>query len=81
MKYLKKQLLVEAMQWTGNNWDEIEKFAPYDVSCFNGKDLRIQTLEGQMMCHRGDYVIIGIDGELYPCKKEIFEKSYDKVEE
>lgn len=41
----------------------------------------IKTLEGVMLATPDDYIIQGIYGELYPCKKDIFEKTYDKVEE
>jgi hypothetical protein len=39
----------------------------------------VNTLEGQMMGNKGDYVVVGIRGELYPCNKEIFESSYVRV--
>jgi hypothetical protein len=41
----------------------------------------IMTLEGLMTVSIGDYVIKGIKGEFYPCKPDIFEESYEKVEE
>ena len=44
-------------------------------------ELYVKTLEGNMMVGVGDYVIQGINGELYPCKTDIFEKTYDVVEE
>ena len=40
------------------------------------KDFQVKTLEGTMQGKKGDYLIKGIEGELYPCKKEIFEKTY-----
>jgi hypothetical protein len=46
-----------------------------------GKDMIIKTLEGDMMVSEGDYIIRGIEGELYPCKASIFEKTYDLVEQ
>ncbi len=42
--------------------------------------LRISTLEGQMSVSIGDWVIQGVEGELYPCKPDIFEKTYEEVE-
>lgn len=42
---------------------------------------RIQTLEGFVTAYPGDYVICGNYGDLYPCKPDIFEKTYDPVEE
>jgi hypothetical protein len=41
----------------------------------------IKTLEGNMRISDGDWIIRGVNGELYPCKPDIFDKSYDKVEE
>lgn len=48
---------------------------------FSFCDLFIETPEGIMRVGVGDYVIQGVNGEIYPCKPDIFEKSYDKVEE
>lgn len=41
----------------------------------------IQTLEGVMHANIGDYIITGVNGEVYPCKPDIFEKTYELVEE
>ncbi len=41
----------------------------------------IQTLEGTMRGEIGDYLITGVNGEMYPCKPDIFEKTYEPVEE
>lgn len=40
----------------------------------------IETLEGTMRVNPGDWVICGVNGELYPCKDDIFKKTYDKVD-
>lgn len=40
----------------------------------------IETLEGTMRASVGDYIITGIDGEQYPCKPDIFEKTYERVD-
>lgn len=45
-----------------------------DKECF------IETLEGTMKADVGDYIITGVNGEQYPCKPDIFEKTYDKVD-
>lgn len=45
------------------------------------KDCDIETLEGIMHANAGDYIITGVNGEKYPCKKEIFEKTYDIIKE
>lgn len=44
------------------------------VYCF------VNTLEGTMTASLGDYIVKGIDGELYPCKYDIFERTYELVE-
>jgi hypothetical protein len=43
-------------------------------------DFDVETIEGVMRGHTGDYLIKGVRGELYPCAKEIFEATYDAVE-
>lgn len=44
-------------------------------------DLIIFTLEGQLLASPGDYIIRGVKGELYPCKPDIFDATYEKVDE
>ena len=46
----------------------------------NDKTISIQTLEGTMIARTGDYIIQGVNGEIYPCKIDIFEATYDVVE-
>ena len=59
--------------------DEIEAmkgpFTERKVYC------EINTLEGTMTGDYGDYIIQGVDGEIYPCKPDIFEKTYEPVKE
>lgn len=43
------------------------------------KDMLIKTLEGMMLGRKGDYLITGVNGEKYPCKPDIFEKTYEPV--
>ena len=47
----------------------------------NPPQVVIRTLEGEMLAGKGDWIIRGVKGELYPCKPEIFEKTYDPVDE
>ena len=80
MRYIKKPVEIEAIQWTGDNLDEIKKF----VGSFLLVDevmsrIYIRTLEGRMEASKNDYIIKGVDGEFYPCKPTIFEKTYDKA--
>ena len=82
MKYIKKPIPVEAIQWLGDNPEEILTFTEGNCPIFsNTGDITIQTLEGKMSAPIGSYIIKGIDGEFYPCRKEIFERSYRKVNE
>ncbi|MCM3704056.1 hypothetical protein M3216_32435, partial [Paenibacillus macerans] len=46
-----------------------------------GTFMQIKTLEGVMQANSGDYIIKGVQGEIYPCKPDIFEATYEKVEE
>jgi hypothetical protein len=48
---------------------------------FTDDSIHISTLEGTMLASRGDMLIQGVEGELYPCKPDIFEKTYELVEE
>ena len=78
-KYIKKPVLIEAVQWTGENTDDIYDFIKeYDFS-FNDKKLNITTLEGVMTASVGDYIIKGVHGEYYPCKPDIFQETYQEV--
>ena len=89
-KYRKKPVVVEAFRWTGDqeqteepSWilDAIKKgvatvaYPGTTVCC-----LEIETLEGTHTATRGDYIIQGVKGEIYPCKPDIFELTYEKEE-
>lgn len=83
--YVKKPVVVEAYQFDGNirsidNFP-ISEVGKFKVSSENGQYyLIIPTLEGDMKAVAGDWIIKGVNGEFYPCKPDIFEKSYDLVE-
>ena len=92
MKYRKKPVVVEAVQWNGLNLEEIKEFVGdsliYNISDAAwkvGKDaptvhIKIKTLEGTMIAKAGDYIIRGVNGEIYPCAADIFEKTYEVAE-
>lgn len=84
MKYRKKPVVIEAVQWSGNNLNEILDFMkdkqPNYYEDDEKKLLTIQTLEGNMIASVGDYIIKGVQGEFYPCKPDIFEQTYEVVE-
>ena len=53
----------------------------YVVNLFGTfQDFRVQTLEGEMSCDIGDWIIKGVKGEIYPCRKDIFKETYDILE-
>ena len=78
-KYIKRPIAIEALQWTGDNIEEIMAFANKDIISFRGGSLYVKTLEGDMLATIGSYVIKGVDGEFYPCREDIFEKTYEQV--
>lgn len=61
-------------------WAEMLKHQPFGVVKDKG-GFYIPTLEGNMKANIGDYIIKGINGEFYPCKPDIFDKTYEKVTE
>lgn len=77
-KYVKRPVTIEAVQWTGDNIDEIREFAG-DVMSYVDGVLHLSTLEGTVVASVNDYIIKGIAGEFYPCKPDIFVRSYDGV--
>ena len=76
-QYRKKPVVVEAIQWNGTHQKELYDFL--GGLRFNDGELYIQTLEGNMKASIGDFIIKGIQGEFYPCKPDIFEKTYELV--
>ena len=91
MKFRKKPVVIEAVQWNGRNLDDIINFctgqATYEgMASGNGK-IVIETLESNKE-HKtrhaadiGDFIIKGVKGEFYPCKPDIFEATYEPVEQ
>jgi hypothetical protein len=81
--YVKKPIPVPALQWTGDNFQEIKDFCTdenLEEMCFtNNKDLWVKTREGQLMAQVGDFIMKGIEGEFYPCAESVFKKTYDEV--
>lgn len=98
MRFRKKPVEIEAIQWTGDNIHDVLEFCNSDERWktgiisqnFGGPTighvpammmLDIPTLEGTMTASRGDWIIRGVRGELYPCKPDIFKETYDEVVE
>ena len=49
-------------------------------ACRTDREMRIETLEGVVVASPGDYIVTGVAGEVYPCKPDIFEQTYEEVE-
>lgn len=88
--FRKRPVVIEAIQWTGENFDELFDWGSPHGGILNAKILRdgdghnttklsITTLEGVMTAEVDDWIIKGIEGELYPCKPDIFEATYEPV--
>lgn len=92
-KYKKKPIVVEAIRWTGSNLEEIRNFVGndlienyikhFDIEMTLIKQtltgIAINTLEGTMKVDYGDYIIKDVNNELYPCKPDVFEQTYEEV--
>jgi hypothetical protein len=82
-KFRKKPVVIEAILWNATNeaWVKIIDFGcdakPGEMG---SESFVIPTLEGDMKCSKGDYIIKGVNGEFYPCKPDIFEKTYEPAE-
>jgi len=88
MKFRKKPVVIDAIQLTNELFSEdkmetLRKFlgakARAVEKSYDG--LFIHTLEGNMKADINDWIIIGVKGEVYPCKPDIFEQTYEKVRE
>ena len=85
MKYRKKPVVIEAIQWSPgvilpNEWTENgASQIIYVEQPLTGPELAIKTLEGVMTARPGDFIIKGVKGEFYPCKPDVFEATYEPV--
>ena len=80
MKFRKKQVIIEAFQWTVDvapDW-WVKASLDFKIDIESGS-VFIPTLEGVHEAKIYDFIIKGIAGELYPCKPDIFEKTYEKL--
>lgn len=87
MDFRKKPIVIQAwkvdelLSNARSNWKQlpqvvIDEYEKGNV-IFANTEIFIQTLEGKMQAQRGDWLICGVKGELYPCKPDIFEATYD----
>jgi len=91
MKFRKKPVVIEAVQLRWDTWSEMCDFAGVGGLANNKPEgmehsdglirMAIPTLEGVMIATQNDWIIKGVKGELYPCKPDIFEATYEAVEE
>lgn len=83
--YRKKPVVIEAIQFTGSNYKEVREFSKGNATplWFGQRPfaMLIPTKEGNMEAFLGDWVIKGVAGEYYPCKPDIFEKTYEKMDD
>jgi len=93
-KFRKKPVVIEAFQltwetttgqhpvptWFIEAMNEKKVSVGYTEKIHNTQWAKIQTLEGEMTANPNDWIICGVNGEIYPCKPDIFEKTYEKVE-
>lgn len=91
MRFRKKPVEIEAIQWTGDNLREVIGFTGRHESATDWswdhfealvakKGLKIFTLEGPLRASVGDYIIKGVVDEVYPCKPDIFWETYEHIE-
>ena len=84
MKVRKKPVTVEAVRIGWENLEEVCEFVGGDGMILASPDrisVHVDTLEGLMVAHEGSYLIRGVKGELYPCKADIFDETYEKVDQ
>jgi hypothetical protein len=83
MKFRKKPVVIEAVQWTGENAAELNAFMGGALALhpIHTCSPVIHTLEGDHLATRGDWIIKGVKGEFYPCKPDIFAATYEEVSE
>lgn len=81
MKARKKPVVIDFVKYTGDNRNQvIVELGMNEIGeDFISNDLLINTLEGEMRARPGDYIIKGVKGEIYPCKPDIFEATYDII--
>ena len=82
MKYRIKSVVIDAIQWTGDNYAEIFEFTEGKayLSSSHSSTLIVETLEGNIAAEKGCYIIRCVNGEYYPCQEGFFNKTYEPVE-
>lgn len=84
MKYRKKPIVIEAVQWTNKEGSlaAIHVLGCRPIFAADGtSNLIIETLEGNHLVYVMDWIIKGVTGDFYPCKQDIFNKIYESIED
>lgn len=79
MRFRKKPVEIEAVRWTGANFDEVKQWTDGVAEYAHMGRVCVRTLEGPVWASRGDWIIKGVKGEFYPCKPDIFAATYEPV--
>jgi len=77
MRFRKKPIVIEAIQWTGGNWSEIDGFTQGWARLCVNNGLVIDTIGGSLHVAPGDWIVRGVVGEFYPCSPDIFDATYE----
>lgn len=87
-KFRKKPVVIEAWQSFNNAGEETCEWPRWIMEALksgviyaDGAETKIKTLEGDHTVSNGDWIIQGVKGELYPCKPDIFEMTYERAED
>ena len=83
---IEAELVDELLYKFKHDWQELPEwvkcaYEEMTINTLTDNDFIVKTLEGNIKATREDYLIKGIEGEIYPCKISIFDKTYEKVEE
>lgn len=84
MKFRTRPVVIDAIQWTGENAADVLVFCEFNCSCGLLDDKRVVTLatrEGPMVAQVGDWIVRGVEGELYPCAPDTFKATHEAVAE
>lgn len=83
-RYRKKPVVIDAFRWHHDNWpswfERALRVGERPVTIGDNGECFIGTLEGEMQANPGDWIIRGVKGELYPCKPDIFEATYEPAD-
>lgn len=78
-EYRKKPVVIKAIRYTKESYCECVSFCGLSFCGRIDDDIIVETLEGKLKASLGDYIIKGVKGEIYPCKPDVFEMTYEEV--